>query len=155
MLLFQPADLRFVHTFLSIPKFREVDTAPFISHLRKFPQIQIAVPRVDLQSKEVTHHLYCESDLVVSSWGISEPSESSPTLSPEQFDMVLVPMLAFDRFRHRLGYGGGYYDRFLSRVRPDCVTVGLCFDLGYVESKLPSQSYDGALDMILTESRTL
>jgi 5-formyltetrahydrofolate cyclo-ligase len=151
--LLQPERHRWVHTFISIPEFKEVDTKPFIDHLKSFPQIQIGVPRVDFQTREVTHHPYCDLKLVRNSWGILEPPASSPELKPELFDMVLVPMIAFDRLGHRLGYGGGYYDRFLAKVRPDCLRIGLCFELGFLDSDLPARDHDVSLDGVITESR--
>ncbi|MBV9241520.1 MAG: 5-formyltetrahydrofolate cyclo-ligase, partial [Acidobacteria bacterium] len=65
------------------------------------------------------------SDLVENKWGIREP-DGEQTASPDEFDIVLVPLLAFDSFGHRVGYGKGYYDRFLSLCRPDCLKIGLC-----------------------------
>ena len=151
--MLQPDRHRTVHTFLSISAFREVDTKPFIHHLETFPQIQIGAPRVNFKTKEVTHHRYCEDDLERNHWGILEPPDNSPILEPKLFDMVLVPMIAFDRLGHRIGYGGGYYDRFLAKVRPDCLRIGLCFDLGFVESKIPAREHDILLDGVITESR--
>jgi 5-formyltetrahydrofolate cyclo-ligase len=151
--LLRPDSHRTVHTFLSISAFREVDTEPFITHLQAFGHIEIGVPRVDLKTKEVTHHVYCQHELVKSSWGILEPPEHARRLDSEQFDMVLVPMLAFDRFGHRVGYGGGYYDKFLAQIRPDCLRIGLCFDMGYIESELPAQPHDVPLHGVLTETR--
>ena len=150
--LMVPERYRVVHTFLSIKAFREVDTSPFISYLQSFPDIQIGVPRVDFETRQVTHHPYCPTELVVSSWGIMEPPKTAVQIDPKRFDMVLVPMLGFDRFGHRIGYGGGYYDRFLAQVRPDCFRVGLCFEMGYLSSVLPVGSHDAVLHAVVTES---
>lgn len=148
---FDPEKHRTVHSFISISAFREVETSYFISHLQSHG-VQIGVPRVDSQTKRVTHHPYNREELVRSTWGILEPPETALRLSPEVFDMVLVPMLAFDRFGHRLGYGGGYYDQFLSEVRPDCLCLGLCFDYGFLNQDLPAHSFDIALHGVVTES---
>ena len=140
------------HVFLSIEKFREIATEPIISHLRQLStSATIAVPRVDTKTKQLTHHHYVKSDLVQSKWGIWEPPAKAPQIEPEVFDLVLVPMLAFDLKGHRIGYGAGFYDKFLSRVRADCLKVGLCLELGKVDEALPSELFDVALNWIVTE----
>lgn len=142
-----------VHTFLTIRAFHEVNTSLFIAHLQEYhPEVQIVAPRVGFESNELTHHLLLPHDLEVNSWGIPEPKSTAPRVEPGALDMVLVPMLAFDRQGHRIGYGGGYYDRFLAQLKPDCLRVGLCFDLGLSESPLPSKPYDITLNCVVTES---
>ena len=73
-------------------------------------------------------------------------------MRPEEFDLVLVPMLAFDRRCHRVGYGGGYYDKFLAQVREDCDKVGLCYQFGLLERTLSSEQFDVALDSVIAEN---
>lgn len=73
-------------------------------------------------------------------------------LAPEQFEVIIVPMLGFDRELNRIGYGGGYYDKFLA-TQPKAKKIGVCFELGIVE-QIPAESHDVPLDMVITE-RTL
>ncbi|MBT3811176.1 MAG: 5-formyltetrahydrofolate cyclo-ligase [Rhodospirillaceae bacterium] len=86
-------------------------------------------------------------------YGISVPSPDADEMVP---DLVLVPMLAFDRQGHRLGYGGGYYDRTIARLREvgDVLAVGLAFS-GQVRDELPVEPHDMHLDWIITESAAL
>lgn len=86
-------------------------------------------------------------------FGISVPAQSAEVLVP---DIVLVPMLAFDRQGHRMGYGGGYYDRTVARLREegDVLAVGLAFS-GQVRDDLPVAPHDMRLDWIVTESAAL
>ncbi len=88
-----------------------------------------------------------------SAFGTSVPREGSDLLVP---DLVLVPMLAFDRDGHRIGYGGGYYDRTLARLRADgdVLAVGLAFS-GQVRDDLPVGPNDARLDWIVTESAAM
>jgi len=81
------------------------------------------------------------------------PSPDADEMVP---DLVLVPMLAFDRQGHRLGYGGGYYDRTIARLREvgDVLAVGLAFS-GQVRDELPVEPHDMHLDWIITESAAL
>jgi 5-formyltetrahydrofolate cyclo-ligase len=83
-------------------------------------------------------------------WGITEPKPDQPTLEP---DIALVPLLAFDATGQRLGYGGGFYDRTLRRLRSlkQIVAVGLAFDESQVDA-VPHLDYDERLDWVLTPS---
>lgn len=83
-------------------------------------------------------------------WGIAEPLDDKPEVDP---DVVLVPLLAFDARGHRLGYGGGFYDRTLNRLRKSkrIVAVGLAYDEQRVD-EVPVESYDEKLDWVLTPS---
>ena len=86
-------------------------------------------------------------------WGIAEPLPSRPVLEP---DVVLVPLLAFDRHGYRLGYGGGFYDRTLARLRKikPVVAVGIGYDELKVDA-VPHLDYDQPLDWVLTPSGPL
>lgn len=77
------------------------------------------------------------------------PCPEGPLVPPEEIDLILVPGLAFDKSCHRLGRGGGYYDRYLPGCRGK--TVGLAFDCQVVE-RLPLEAHDAPLDMLVTES---
>jgi len=70
--------------------------------------------------------------------------------SPEDIDVAVVPGLAFDRRGHRVGYGGGFYDRFLGRLRPDALTVGICFSVQLVD-EVPHGRGDRPVDLVVTE----
>jgi len=115
-----------LHCFISIPKFNEVDTSVIFARLwSEFPHIHTLNPRVDPAADRLEHLLYTpQTRLTENSWGIRE-SAGDATASAGQVDLVLVPLLCFDRRGYRVGYGKGYYDRFLSACRPDCVKVGL------------------------------
>ena len=117
-----------VHLFLPILHQNEVNTWPIIHRLwRKFPQTRIAVPVVNAEEYQLSHYeLTPETSLVENRWGIPEPlAERSSTVGIEEIDLVLVPLLIFDQQGQRVGYGGGFYDRFLAQCRPDCLKVGL------------------------------
>lgn len=121
-------DVRILHSFVPIEKFKEINTRLIFAKLwRDFPNIQTVVPRVDsetdgIRSLKFTH----ETELVRNAWGIDEPAHDE-FVETQSLDMVLVPGLCFDRGGHRVGYGKGYYDRYLKRCRPDCVKIGLSY----------------------------
>jgi 5-formyltetrahydrofolate cyclo-ligase len=120
--------IKLLHCFIPIEKFNEVDTAIILRALREnSPKTRIAVPRVNFETDEL-ESLICtaETVLIENVWGIREPDDGEP-VEAEEIDMVLVPGLAFDRVGHRVGYGKGFYDRFLKTCRNDCVKIGLSY----------------------------
>ena len=96
---------------------------------------------------------FCPHTLISARFGISEPSEACPALSLQDFSgaLILVPGLAFDEDGFRVGYGGGYYDRFLAALRQSSIpvtTVGLLFSVCRAE-RLPRESHDIPVDYLL------
>jgi 5-formyltetrahydrofolate cyclo-ligase len=86
-------------------------------------------------------------------WGIREPKPDAPEVFP---DILLVPLAAFDRSGHRIGYGAGHYDRTIARLRDmkKIVTIGVCFAVQEIE-RVPATAFDQRLDLVLTESEVI
>lgn len=121
---FDLAGVRVLHIFLPITGKSEIDTTIIIGRLRGgFPDIRIAVPRIKGELLEAVEYR-TETEIAVNAWGVPEPVGGKLT-EPAGIDLVAVPLLCFDRSGHRVGYGKGFYDRFLARCRPDCLKVGL------------------------------
>jgi 5-formyltetrahydrofolate cyclo-ligase len=91
--------------------------------------------------------------LVAGVWGIREPGSAAPEVHP---DILLVPLLAFDRSGHRIGYGAGYYDLTITqlRMKKPITAVGIAFAAQEVET-VPRTDFDARLDLVLTESETI
>lgn len=125
---FDFSKIRFLHCFLPITKFNEVDTEIILRKIRSdFPQIQTLVPRVNFATNEIENLLFThETELAPNLWQISEPTHNEK-IETEKIDAVLVPLLCFDMRGYRVGYGKGFYDRFLSACRDDCLKIGLSF----------------------------
>ena len=84
-------------------------------------------------------------------WGINEPVFEKRFFKASDFDLVLVPVLGFDLSGNRLGYGKGYYDKFLKETRKDCLKIGLAFEISKFNGKLPVEDFDVTLDAVITE----
>ena len=87
--------------------------------------------------------------LVPSGYGAMEPAERAPE-PPEEIDLGVAPGLALDRAGNRLGYGGGYFDAFLARIRPDCPVVAICFGEQLVDA-VPVGPSDRRVDVVVTD----
>jgi 5-formyltetrahydrofolate cyclo-ligase len=94
-----------------------------------------------------------DGDLVPGAYGILEPGAGCRPVDARELDLVLVPGVGFTCGGQRLGYGGGYYDRFLARLRPDAVTVGLAYGVQLMD-ELPAGPHDRKVDMVITEAGT-
>ena len=130
----------------------EVDTLFMIDRAIRMGK-RVAVPLVDLENKELELFEIKDraADLKKGAFGIWEPRRRRTMLvRPRSVDLVIVPGVAFDRSRNRLGRGLGFYDRFLKRLKRSTPAVGLAFSFQVV-SKVPVESHDQKLDKILTE----
>jgi 5-formyltetrahydrofolate cyclo-ligase len=124
---FSSVDLSFikkVHIYLPIEGKKEPDTWILIDKIRReHPHVRLIVPRID---QGQLSHFFFEGlhQVKTNTWGIPEPTQGVPA-DPSDIDLVIVPLLAADKTGHRVGYGKGFYDRFLKECRSDCVKVGL------------------------------
>ena len=153
---FLSVDLSFVrvlHTFLPVRKYKEPDTGLIMDRIqRALPMIQLSIPKVNHKTGTLENYFWEGPDqLVQNKWGLSEPRQGVPTPT-DKIDMVLVPLLVFDRHGYRVGYGKGYYDRFLSTCRTDCKTLGISF-FPPIESISGIEWFDRKLDMAITPEK--
>ncbi|MEJ2584113.1 MAG: 5-formyltetrahydrofolate cyclo-ligase [Robiginitalea sp.] len=118
-------DYQFYHLFLSIPEKYEVDTS-FLLTVLQGKDKDVAVPKVSGRGQLVHYLLSDATTFRTSRWGIPEPV-SGLQVAPEQLEVVFLPLLAFDHEGYRVGYGGGFYDRFLAGFKEDVIKVGLSF----------------------------
>jgi 5-formyltetrahydrofolate cyclo-ligase len=128
----------------------EIDPVPL---MRKFAEqgAQLALPAVMARGKSLAFRAWSPSDrLMLGPLGILEPSPAAAELIP---DIMLVPLAAFDRLGHRIGYGAGHYDFTLAHLRKvkPITAIGLAFAAQEIEA-VPALSHDVALDYVLTEN---
>jgi 5-formyltetrahydrofolate cyclo-ligase len=123
---FDLSGTKLLHCFIPIKKFNEVDTSLIIRALwATTPDMITVAPRIVAGTGEMEGYVYsAESGLTQNAFGISEPAAGDP-VDPEMIDVVVVPGLVFDKSGHRVGYGKGFYDRFLARCRTDCRKIGV------------------------------
>lgn len=116
----------YFHIFLPIVEQKEIDTE-FILHLLAGKDKNIIVSKSDFETRKMTHFLLTDATRIrKNNYNIPEPVDGIEVPS-HKIEVVFVPLLAFDRNGHRVGYGKGFYDQFLSQCTPDVVKIGLSF----------------------------
>lgn len=150
-------EYRLARTLMLYVDFRhEVQTGELIRESMARGKL-VAVPVTDIGNKQLTASLLLDypGDLAPGAWGILEPAPGRlRPLGPEELDLVVVPGVAFDLQGNRLGYGGGFYDRFLPRTRPDAVRLGLAFEL-QLSPEVYSGPHDCPVHILVTEERVV
>ena len=145
----------------ALPQFKEANTVlcyypvkgepniiPLIKHAIKLGK-RVAFPISHEKERHLSFHSVSDiSELSIGTYGIPEPTSTAPEITDFENSLCIVPALAFDTQGRRLGYGGGYYDRFLSGFRG--VSLGLAYSFFLVD-ELPTDEHDALVDIILTE----
>lgn len=152
---FHVRNLHLVHIFLSMKEKNEVNTQEFLDEFtNNLPWLGVCIPVMEPGSK-VLKHVQLSKDVIIeeNSWGVPEPVSPQRFIHPKEIDMVIVPLLAFDLAGNRLGYGGGYYDQFLSNLRPGVPKIGVGFEVARSGEILPTDEWDVKLDGMVTEER--
>lgn len=119
-------DKTYYHVFLPIEEQKEVNTE-FILHLLSGKDKEIVVSKSDFETREMTHFLLTDNTKIrKNEYNIPEPLNGLAVPS-ETIEVVFVPLLVFDIFGNRIGYGKGFYDKFLAECKPETIKIGLSF----------------------------
>jgi 5-formyltetrahydrofolate cyclo-ligase len=119
-------DKDYYHIFLPIEEQKEVNTE-FILNILSGKDKNIVISKSNFETLEMTHYLLTDNTKIKkNSYNIPEPIDGIE-ISSEKIDVVFVPLLAFDKLGNRVGYGKGFYDRFLSGCREHVIKIGLSF----------------------------
>lgn len=138
----------YFHLFLPIEKQHEVNTE-YILHVLAGKDKEVVVSKSNFATREMTHFLLTDSTkMATNAYGIPEPV-SGLVVPVSTIDVVFVPLLAYDKSGHRVGYGKGFYDNFLQQCNPNTLKIGLSFFAP--EEKIEDVSAtDVALDYVVT-----
>ena len=160
-----PSDEALFERFLALPQVREAKTIfAFWGVPGKEPDTGKLIKKLVAQGKRVclprmlpghlmeTPRYVPERPLVYITFGISEPDQDCPLIPKEEIDLVLVPAVCYDRRGYRLGFGGGYYDRWLEDYKG--FKVGLCRK-AVLQDTVPIEEHDSFVDVLITEEECL
>ena len=116
----------YFHIFLPITEHHEVNTE-FILHLLSGKDKEIIISKSDFETRNMTHFLLTDNTKIKKNdYNIPEPIDGIEVPS-HKIEVVFIPLLAFDTTGHRVGYGKGFYDKFLSECKPETIKIGLSF----------------------------
>lgn len=117
-----------IMSFQPIVERREVQMS-FIHETLESLGHQLCFPRVENEYDMVAYQVPAGDSWMTSAWGIQEPDpQTCQRVNVADIDLVIIPLLAFDSHGNRVGYGKGFYDRFLQDCRPDTLKIGVCLD---------------------------
>lgn len=140
-----------VHCYVSMNSRREVETHELIKEMLQ-RQKKVVIPKTNIKERTLSHYrLHSFDDLKKNGWGVLELNKGDE-VSVDALDLVIVPMVGGDEQGNRIGYGQGFYDRFLQNV--SCPKVGLLFERNILE-EIPTEQFDVPLDKIITENRII
>lgn len=152
LILEQPDFKKAQYIFMYLSYSSEVDTWLLGQEILDAGK-KLAVPLITgpglMEAREIKN---LDSDIIPGPMGIPAPAPDTAELDPRLIDLVLAPGLLFDRHGARLGYGGGYYDRFLLRVRPNIDIWGVCFDEQISKRRLLRNEWDLPMTGLITPS---
>ena len=140
----------FIFSFISFKD--EVNTHEIIKKsisIGKRVGVPIPVPKT--KELKVSELIDFDKELDLGFYNILTPKDKYIRIVPPKLvDLVLVPGVAFDKRGYRVGYGGGYYDRFFSNINENVIKIGLCYEMQIIP-EVPKDPYDIPIDFILTE----
>ncbi len=136
----------YIGTYISFRD--ELDTKKLNQYLLE-RELNLALPAIDFQTKEINFFMYDKNtELIENKFSILEPKKRDKVIFPK---IILIPLLGYSKSGFRLGYGGGYYDKYLSKNGiGDVKKIGIAFSFQEVE-EIPVEDHDERLDWILTE----
>jgi 5-formyltetrahydrofolate cyclo-ligase len=144
--------LSYALSFFPIEENHEVNTFIFTAYLQfKNPGMHVTYPKTNFSNEQMQAILDKSENFVRNAYNIYEPV-SGEEIEPQLLDLVFVPLLVCDKNGNRVGYGKGFYDRFLKLCRPDCLKVGLSY-FEPIEVITDTNEFDVPLDFCITPQK--
>ena len=148
----------YIENIQNIMIFMDMKTEVKITKLLElYPKKNFFISKItNSKNREMKINKYNKNELILHKFGYYE-SSSNDFYDEEILDVVIVPALAFDSKKNRIGFGGGYYDTFLEKVRKKnnkVLFIGVCYDFQIIDS-VPTEKHDVTLDFVVSESKII
>ncbi|MDN3491787.1 5-formyltetrahydrofolate cyclo-ligase [Winogradskyella bathintestinalis] len=141
----------FYHIFLTIEEHKEINT-DYILNILSGKDKNIIISKSNFEDFSMNHYLLTDNTRIKkNSYNIPEPVDGIE-ISSSQLEVVFIPLLVFDKFGHRVGYGKGFYDRFLANCKPETLKIGLSF-FEAEQEVLEIEENDVSLDYCVTPNQ--
>lgn len=137
------------HIFLPIDRQKEVNTE-YLLHILQGKDKNVIISKSNFKDFSMSHYLLTDQTKIINNrYGIPEPDENGLPIDESRLDVIFIPLLAVDRYGNRVGYGKGFYDRFLRNCKPDVVKIGLSF-FEPLDTKIESNMFDIRLNYVVS-----
>ena len=148
----------YIENVQNIMIFMDMKTEVKITKLLElYPKKNFFISKItNSNNREMKINKYNKNELILHKFGYYE-SSSNDFYDEEILDVVIVPALAFDSKKNRIGFGGGYYDTFLEKVRKSnnkALFIGVCYDFQIIDN-IPTEKHDVTLDFVVSESKII
>ena len=148
----------YIENVQNIMIFMDMKTEVKITKLLElYPKKNFFISKItNSNNREMKINKYNKNELILHKFGYYE-SSSNDFYDEEILDVVIVPALAFDSKKNRIGFGGGYYDTFLEKVRKKnnkVLFIGVCYDFQIIDN-IPTEKHDVTLDFVVSESKII
>ena len=141
-----------ISIFLPISKQNEIDTFKLLKNLSK--ENKIGISKSNFESYTMKHYVFENENLLQENkFGIPEPIKGVE-IDPKEFDVVFIPLFTIDKFGYRVGFGKGFYDRFLSKCNSNCIFIGLHL-FENIDEIDDVNEYDIKLDLCITPTKII
>ncbi|MFP8488240.1 5-formyltetrahydrofolate cyclo-ligase [Gracilimonas sp. Q87] len=142
---------KYIHLYVSMNERNEVETESLIDEVLESGK-HLVVPVTNFRNGTLTHSILSDkSELKQNKWGVKEP-KTIKQFDISKLDLIIIPMAAADRSGNRLGYGKGFYDRFLNNS--NAFKTGLVFS-DFLFEEIPTEAFDEKLDAIITDKEVI
>ena len=148
----------YIENIQNIMIFMDMKTEVKITKLLElYPKKNFFISKItNSKNREMKINKYNKNELILHKFGYYE-SSSNDFYDEEILDVVIVPALAFDSKKNRIGFGGGYYDTFLEKVRKKnnkALFIGVCYDFQIIDN-IPTEKHDVTLDFVVSENKII
>lgn len=148
-LLLREEYIKCKNIFIYIGFGSEIDTRKYIKRFWQDNKT-VVVPRTNIEKKEMdVVRIDSFDNLVKDNYGILEPDQSKESFNKDKIDLIIMPGVAFDKDGGRVGYGGGYYDKFLKTIDKNIKKIALCYTFQIIQ-KVPLDFYDVKVNDLIT-----
>jgi 5-formyltetrahydrofolate cyclo-ligase len=138
---------------LYAPIQNEIDTADIL--VTSFESNKLVLYPVVSGRIMMLRQLKCGDNLIINEYGIPEPAPTGADLFADVAELIVVPGVVFDQAGHRIGFGKGYYDRFLDHPARKALLLGLCHDFQVTDDNIPAERHDIRMDFVITDKRII
>jgi len=143
--------IQYLHIYLPILKKNEINTWSIIEFIfQHYPHITVLISKSNFKTCQMDNYVLTPHSMIAENkWGIPEPVDTTNPIAHQKIEMIILPLLCFDKHGYRVGYGQGFYDRFLHQCRKSVVKIGLSL-FEPIDDIVDKHNHDMKMDFCIT-----